>query len=276
MLRFLLANLLLCAAVPALALAQPQQAQAEDRSQALAQPQQAQGEDRAQALALEAHQVLADHCAQAAGGQTTKAAESVVVVSDVWYRVSTELEANNERYLLYWRGVLEQCLDQEEKALDDLTAFVEAPADSNLLMELVRDARKRIRRLQTNQSTANRVRTSPQTVVGLGLGFGLAAGAATAGSLSGWHWGQAVERRNQLTAQVNTGQQIQEIRNDMEAKEQTSRGLVVLAVGLGVASTVSFVVTAANRNKVKRRTALQIPVLGPLPSGAVVVWMTPW
>jgi len=231
---------------------------------------------QSEALALEAHQVLVDHCAQAAGGATTKAAKSVVLVSDVWARVSAHLEESEESYLLYWRGVLEQCLDQEDRALTDLRNFVESPAESDLLMELVRDARKRIRRLERAQTPQASPQVLPQTIFGLTLGFGLAAGSAVSGSVAGWHWGQALSRQDQLTSQVNTGAQINDIRADMEAHEQASHGLAALGVGLGVGSAISFVVTASSRSRTGGRAAVGPPIISPMPGGSAVLWNGRW
>ncbi|HCP44481.1 MAG TPA: hypothetical protein DIU15_00365 [Deltaproteobacteria bacterium] len=232
-------------------------------------------EDLSQALAVEAHQVLMDHCAQAAGEATTKAAESVVLVSDVWARVSAQLEASQEPYLLYWRGVLAQCLDQEDRALQDLVAFSEAPADSNLFMELVRDARRRTRRLRAAQRSADGKQVP--AALGLGLGLSLGGGSALALGLAGWQWTEAVQRRDQLTQQVHSGTEIDDVRSQMETHEETSRALIVLGTTLGTASAVMFIVTAASQQgPPKSRTAVLRAVPMVSPAGVGVMWSGRW
>ena len=71
----------------------------------------------AEALARRASATVEEHCSNAAQSDVTLAAESVAHVSTVWAEVSKALEGSRKVYLLYWRGVLGQCLDQEEKAL---------------------------------------------------------------------------------------------------------------------------------------------------------------
>jgi len=134
---------------------------------ALAQEQESSADPESEALAQEAHAVLLTHCAEAGGADMTRAAESVAVVSDVWARVSAQVESSRKVYLLYWRGVLAQCLDQEERALQDLQSFVGARKGSDLWAGLISDAERRITRLE-RQVTGPRP-VEPGWLVGGGL-----------------------------------------------------------------------------------------------------------
>ena len=53
----------------------------------------------------------------------TAALKSIATVGEVWARLSEQYEKSGESYLLYWRGVLAQCMDQEDRALCGLAAF---------------------------------------------------------------------------------------------------------------------------------------------------------
>ena len=146
-----------------------------------------------EAIALEAAQVIDEHCAAAAGGSATAAAASVAIVSDVWRRVSEELETSRKVYLLYWRGVLGQCLDQEERALADLTEFVDARRGSDLWTSLVDDAKRRIVFLRRKAGRSGELlRARRTTAAGLGIGFSAGSVALAVGAGLEWSASQSV------------------------------------------------------------------------------------
>jgi len=97
--------------------------------------------------ALEAFSVVNEHCADVGVADVTRHATSVSKVAPAWAAVSEAYEAEGEAFLLYWRGVLAQCLDYQDKAKVDLQAFLEQFATSAENVAQVRDARARLRRL---------------------------------------------------------------------------------------------------------------------------------
>ncbi|MCP4871420.1 MAG: hypothetical protein GY898_22140 [Proteobacteria bacterium] len=98
--------------------------------------------------AADAYDVHQAHCASVAGGSTQAAAESMAEVTEVWQRVITAYEASGRTYLLYWRGVLGECLGQAERAATDLRLFIDLEQFGSDDMEpLVQDARTRLRRM---------------------------------------------------------------------------------------------------------------------------------
>lgn len=99
-------------------------------------------------VAADAYDVHQAHCASVAGGSTQAAAESMAEVTEVWQRVIGAYEATGRTYLLYWRGVLGECLGQAERAGTDLRLFVDLEQfGSDDIEPLVRDARTRLRRM---------------------------------------------------------------------------------------------------------------------------------
>jgi hypothetical protein len=223
-----------------------------------------------EALALEAQEVLSEHCAEAAAGETTQAAESIAVVSDVWARVSARLELSKKVYLLYWRGVLGQCLSQEARALDDLQTFVRAREGSELWAGLVVDAKKRVRRLsgQAPQAPAGR------PGIGLGVALGLGAGALAAGATASWLQSQTTAQNIYLDDDLK-GAELDTAVAEGAQNAQISAALTVSSIACGVGSVLSFVLAASMPPKVRMATVVP-PVLVVGPFGAGLAWEMTW
>ena len=237
---------------------------------ALAQEQESSADPESEALAQEAHAVLLAHCAEAVGEDITRAAESVALVSDVWARVSAQVESSRKVYLLYWRGVLAQCLDQEDKAMNDLQAFVKARKGSELWAGLITDAEKRIARLERQAVGPKEVK--PGWLVGGGLAAGsavFAVGAATA-------WQQSQQT---ATAEIypngQPGTAFDASLAKAESQSSASAVMSGVAVGCGVGAIVSFVLTAT-RPSSAGTARLQPPVLVPTRTGAALTWEGRW
>jgi len=113
------------------------------------------GED--EQVALQAQAVHSQLCAGIGNLGVSRAAASMSLLSNTWGQVSEAYEANNTDFLLYWRGVLGQCLGQNELATQDLVEFIEITEDNKDLLPLRRDARARLRRMGV------RIRSSGKT-----------------------------------------------------------------------------------------------------------------
>jgi len=222
-----------------------------------------------EALALEAQTVLAEHCAEAAAGETTQAAESIAVVSDVWARVSARLELSKKVYLLYWRGVLGQCLSQETRALDDLQTFVRAREGSELWAGLVVDAKRRVRRLsgQAPQAPAGR------PGIGVGVALGLGAGALAAGATASWL--QSEEQAQAIYPDELKGDELATAVAEGAQSAQISAALTVSSIACGVGSVLSFVLAARMPPKGRIATFLP-PVLVAGPGSVGLAWGMTW
>ncbi len=103
--------------------------------------------DPAVAAAVEADDVNQAYCADLYNKQVQRAASSTVAVAEAWSRVDRVYGETGASWLLFWRGVLAQCLGREEAAVDDLRAFVALDESSTLFPSLVKQARTRLRRL---------------------------------------------------------------------------------------------------------------------------------
>ena len=110
-------------------------------------PTLARGGDPAVDAAVQADDVNQQHCASLDTRQVDRAASATVAVAEAWGRVDEVYEQTGADYLLYWRGVLAQCLGRDEAALADLTAFVQGQEGSTQFSSMVKLARTRVRRL---------------------------------------------------------------------------------------------------------------------------------
>lgn len=130
--------LLIAAAVPGLALAQ--NAPAED-------------------LAIRANDVNQTWCADIYGGEISDAAEGYREVAEVWADLDAQLAEEQDAALTYWRGILAQCLGQDERAAEDLRTFVAlveetGEGDEGNLAAMEEDARRRLVRIERLSSRA--------------------------------------------------------------------------------------------------------------------------
>jgi hypothetical protein len=103
--------------------------------------------DETAMLAARAWEVHQAQCAEVAAGSDAAAADSMVEVTEVWREIISTYEKTGASFLLYWRGVLAQCLGQPERAAEDLQLFVALEQLEEAFMPQVRDARTRLRRM---------------------------------------------------------------------------------------------------------------------------------
>jgi len=97
--------------------------------------------------AARANEVNQTYCGNAYSSDITLAADSMRRVAETWSIVNEVYEETDAPYLLYWRGVLAQCLGRPEHAHEDLGQFVTSQKDGGAYADLVRQAKVRLRRL---------------------------------------------------------------------------------------------------------------------------------
>ena len=112
--------------------------------------------DETAELAARAWEVHQAQCAEVAAGSDSSAADSMVEVTEVWREIIASYEKTGASFLLYWRGVLAECLGQPERAAEDLQLFVALEEFEDAFASQVRDSRTRLRRMgvQTTEPTA--------------------------------------------------------------------------------------------------------------------------
>ena len=234
-------------------------------------------------LALEAAEVQNKHCADAYGRDTTRALQSIATVAEVWARVSEQYEKSGETFLLYWRGVLAQCMDQEERGLTDLKGFVAESGSSTLWVALVKDATRRIRQLERKTGTSSGPRPlapdEARAAVGVILGGSLAAGSALSGVVAGIRWEEAKGHAADIYAgEGDTGEVANLATNPSFGDGTTSSrqgiALGAASIAMGAGALVSFIIAA--RAGGEASAAHVPPLLVPTATGAVVTWEARW
>ena len=143
-------------------------------------------------VAAAAYEVRERYCAAVGADDVQAAAESLARVSETWAQVSEALEESKKLYLLYWRGMLAQCLGQAEKAGTDLREFSVYAEGKSQYLDLLRDAKRRLALLERGRGGG--ATNGGAVGVPFGVGAGLAGGAAVLAGLSGWQGSVMRER----------------------------------------------------------------------------------
>ncbi len=129
----------------------------------------------AEDAAVRATEVRDKHCADMAQDRTSGATGALVAVAPVLDEVSRAYDETRAPFLLYWRGVLFECTNQEARATTDLTEFVGSPENQSQLPQLVQDAHRRLRRLGTGAPAPPPKPTAARLTVALGGQYELLA-----------------------------------------------------------------------------------------------------
>ena len=212
-------------------------------------------------VAAEASEVRDRYCSDASDEAITLQAEGTARVSAVWARVSRAYDADPAVYLLYWRALLGQCIDKMDRVQEDLEAFLAAVADDPGYSEQVRDARRRLRRIQVAEASEGGT-TDPRP--GIGVGIGVAAAGGVLGALAGWQ-GQELET---LSEQWHSGALLKEDYEGVGAAATTAaaaaNGLTAAAVGAGAAGLTVLIVSAGITADQAAVTAVVVPTPGGL------------
>jgi len=106
-------------------------------------------------LALGAQSVHQEHCANAASTEAGLAAEALAQVSGNWLELREAAASADAPYLLYWSGLLAQCLGQDDAARQDLAVFVAALSGDPGYEQMLGDAQRRLRQLGAGEGSGD-------------------------------------------------------------------------------------------------------------------------
>ena len=129
----------------------------------------------AEDAALRATDVRDEHCADMAQDRTSGMTAALLAVAPVLDEVSRVYDETAASFLLYWRGVLLECSNQEARAIVDLEAFADDADNLAALPQLVQDARRRLRRLGSSEAPGPPPITAPRLIIALGGNYDLVA-----------------------------------------------------------------------------------------------------
>lgn len=217
-----------------------------------------------EARAEAAAKVVDLHCADVAAGKATASAEALAAVAPVLAEVSRAHDATGVTYLLYWRGLLNACVGQEERGVEDLEAFLAGVGDDPAYVAQARQARVRLKRLGGEPEVPS---VAPRTAGGvIAGGVLLGAGGALAG-LSGWQAQVMEDAQASFAAGSRPWSETDTIGQEGDDAAAGSNALLAASIGSGVAGAIVTVVTAASG---KERPTIGASLL-PLPTGGVAL-----
>ncbi len=204
-------------------------------------------------LAARASEVHASQCSDVAAGKATAAAEAVGEVGPVLAEVSRTFDKAGAPFLLYWRGLLNQCLGMDERALTDLEQFVAEVGADTAYAGQIADAKKRLRRLAKDEP----VGPAPAGG-GIALGVGLLGAGGALGGLSAWQGQLVLDAQGRYDAGTRPWGETVEQASQGKFAEDRHRALLAAGVAAGVAGAVALVVTGL--------TGEQTPTVALLPT----------
>ena len=224
--------------------------------------------------ALAAHQTREAHCPDVGALDVTKAAASVAQVATVWQQVSEAYEAEGVTYILYWRGMLAQCLGYDDKAISDLSAFIKSDAERAESGGMIADARRRLNFLMRGTSA----RPPPPPAAALGVGF--LVGSGVFGALTISQGVQVEDNDDEFKAETHDAAGRQILLEERAPLVAATNGLGAAAISCLTASLISFGVhlaTSKPKVSVSGSKSRQQPVpklsigIGPTRDGGLAI-----
>lgn len=195
------------------------------------------------AAAVEAAALHERWCSSVAASQSTRAAEAMVELSPALRDVSLAYDQRGDPALLYWRGMLHQCLNQDARAVEDFVAFVDQVGDESRYQPQVEDAERRLRRLTLGASVG------PRTLAGANRG-GVVVGAILVGTggafggLAGWQDRERARAQAAYDAGNRPWAQTAGHLDDARSASLASRAMLGAAVGSATAGLATLLVSS--------------------------------
>ena len=207
----------------------------------LAAPAAAQEDAESIQVAMAASTALDLYCSDVAAGEGTTVAAATRDVATSLTDVSRAYDRSGEPYLLYWRGLLYNCIANDQQASSDLAAFVEGVHDQSVYAAQVRDAKQRMARIERKARGGLRfgVPAAPAIVAGVGLGVASGLLGATAGDRA------AAMRATETQFRDDPAAWDQRVALQEQAIEQgqAATALLIGSLGSGVAALATVVVS---------------------------------
>jgi hypothetical protein len=128
--------------------------------------------------AILASDVQSEFCSDVSADEPETQALAMEQAAPVYRQVSVAYRTHGNPFLLYWRGLLAECLMQAVQAREDYGLFIETNANDRSYAPQVRDARRRLARLSRG------VTRSVAAVAPAGVGAGVVLAAAGGGAMA--------------------------------------------------------------------------------------------
>lgn len=193
----------------------------------------------------------------------TQYTEALSAVTPALRDVSRAYDASPEVYLLFWRGLLSACVGQEERAIQDLQAFVAGVKGDARYAGQVEDAQRRLQRLTGAPAES---KAPPRNTGGFVAGVALLGAGGALGGLSGWQGQLAQDGQADYNEGARDWAATAAIGQQAEDAATASNVLLGTGIGSGVAGAVMLAVAAATGKSVTTAA-----VLVPTPDGGLAL-----
>jgi len=204
-------------------------------------------DQEAESAALMAQAIIEGPCGHVESNNRTLADAARQSAQQALDAVEGARASSRKVYLLYWSGVLAQCLGQLDEAQARLEAFVSLRAESALWTSLVEDATRRLRILMAADPDADK--PNPWRIVGAVGGGALGLTAVGTGLGAGSAWTDSQEISAQLYAEPHRPAALGSLLAEGEALSGQHRGLVVATAALGATSAALLAVALASSDR---------------------------
>jgi len=229
----------------------------------------------AEDIAREAERTVKRHCSPRGGPLPDTDSSTATALAESWLIVSEALEQRRSRSLVYWRGVLAQCIEQEERAIDDFREFIAATEGLEGWTDLLWDARKRLRYLERRKKMAGGETTVHKPLLFTGIGLALASAGTGIGG--GALRQRALQLTDEIYAEPHDSEPLEEARLQVEQQAQVSYALAGSSIGLGIASAVALLASTQAGTRLGSRASRALPpLIHPVPGGLAVGWTLRW
>ncbi len=186
--------------------------------------------------AVQAADAHGKFCAEGVDQTIGSAGSGLAQVAEVWASLDGMPERTGATGLLYWRGLLAECLNRQDHAIRDLSRFLELHQADTTWVEPAHDA---IRRLQRMGVAAEAGPSKPPVgrIVGVALGGLQGVGAGAMAALAGVRAGHRQEAETlYLSGNLSTAdfaivdQQGQDATRDVNGFSAAAAGLSAGAI----------------------------------------------
>jgi hypothetical protein len=191
--------------------------------------------------AMKASQVQADHCADVLAADPETQAAAMQAASPVYGQVAAAYRVHGEGYLLFWRGLLAECLNNHEQAVADYKKFVHELESDSTYAPQIADARRRLRRLLPESERRAYSAQAPMALPGAIVAASGGVLGAVGGVMTGTSWSSA-ELELDRNVFVGTNEEYQQAL----AVNHGGFGLLVGGASAAVVGTIAALVASRN------------------------------
>lgn len=214
-----------------------------------------------------AETTVLSQCANTESEDIAVATEALSELGSVWVTVSAALDETGDLSLLYWRGVLAQCVAQDARALADFRRFLGEREGSNVSPFLVADVEQRVAGLEAKYAPPPKKGLPDRLVLPVVAVASLGGGSILLGLGSGGAWDASQQQAAALYGGTHIGSGIEPYFGDGESAAHGSRFLGVASLLSGAAAGVTAVLLFLRPQDRKRPGLNMVPIASPRTDG---------